>query len=164
MSLYFSPFARHNHAEVWPRYQSLLKLLFWTKDVEWVNVLNALGPLWQCLILVVCCARPLPLPTNPWLRHWFIVPLHAPSPFLPRWHRRISRLTPQLISTMINNLNPPNQGQGQGLDFESNQKLSSSLRLNLFLPLFKLVSSCTCKVDALVIGTFKDKYIWYHGF
>ena len=133
---------------------------------------HALGPLWQCLILVVFCAKlpaPPPFPTNPWLRHWFIVPLHAPSPFLPRWHRRISRLTPQLISTMINNLNPPNQGQGQGLDFESNQKLSSSLRLKLVLPLIKLVSSCTCKVDALVNGRFKDINITinttdYNGF
>ena len=37
--------------EVWPRFQSLLKLLLWTQGVEWDIVLNALGPLchWQCL-------------------------------------------------------------------------------------------------------------------
>ena len=42
-SLYFSPFAKQNPAEVWPIFQSLLKLLLWTKGVEWVKVLNALG-------------------------------------------------------------------------------------------------------------------------
>ena len=39
--LYFSPFARQNQAEVWPWFQSLLKLLLWTKGVEWLKVLNA---------------------------------------------------------------------------------------------------------------------------
>ena len=35
------------------RFQSLLKLLLWTKGVEWVKVHNVLGPLcpWQCLYL-----------------------------------------------------------------------------------------------------------------
>ena len=42
-SMYFSPFAKQNQAEVWPRFQSLLKLLLWTKGVEWVKVLNALA-------------------------------------------------------------------------------------------------------------------------
>ena len=38
---------------VWPGFQSLLKLQLWTKDVDWVEVLNALGPLclWQCLFV-----------------------------------------------------------------------------------------------------------------
>ena len=47
----FLPFAKQNQAEVWPRFQSLLKLLLWNKGVEWVKVLNALDPLclWQCL-------------------------------------------------------------------------------------------------------------------
>ena len=47
-SMWFS--AKQNQAEVWPRFQSLLKLLALTKGVEWVKVLNALGPLclWQC--------------------------------------------------------------------------------------------------------------------
>ena len=50
-SMFFSPFAKQNQAEVWPRFQSLLRLLFWNKVVEWVKVLNALGRLclWQCL-------------------------------------------------------------------------------------------------------------------
>ena len=30
-SLYFSPFAKQNQAEFWPRFQRLLKLLLWTK-------------------------------------------------------------------------------------------------------------------------------------
>ena len=36
--------------EVWPRFQSYLKLLLWNKVDEWVKVLNALGPLclWKC--------------------------------------------------------------------------------------------------------------------
>ena len=48
LSMYFSHFA--NKAEVWPTFQSLLKLLLWTKGVEWVKILNVLGPLclWQC--------------------------------------------------------------------------------------------------------------------
>ena len=49
--MYFSPFAKQNQAEVWSQFQCLLKLLLWTKGVEWVKVLNALDPLclWQCL-------------------------------------------------------------------------------------------------------------------
>ena len=45
------PFAKQNQAEVWPRFQNLLRLLIWNKIVEWVKVLNALGRLclWQCL-------------------------------------------------------------------------------------------------------------------
>ena len=52
-STFFSLFAKQNQAEVLPRFQSLLKLLLWNKVVEWVNVLNALGPLclWQCFAL-----------------------------------------------------------------------------------------------------------------
>ena len=51
-SMYFPPFAKQKTRWVWPRYQSLLKLLLWTKVVEWVRVLNAMGPfcLWQCLL------------------------------------------------------------------------------------------------------------------
>ena len=41
--LYFSSFAKQH--QVWPRVQSLLKLLLRPKVVEWVKVLNALGPL-----------------------------------------------------------------------------------------------------------------------
>ena len=50
-SMFFSPFAKGNQAEVWPRFENLLKLLLWNKVIEWVKVLNALGPLrlWQCL-------------------------------------------------------------------------------------------------------------------
>ena len=38
--------------EIPPRFKSSMKLLFWTKGVEWVKVLNALGLLclWQCLV------------------------------------------------------------------------------------------------------------------
>ena len=63
--VYFSPFAQQNQAEVWPRFQSSLKLLLWTKGVEWVKVLNSLGLLyfWQRLfyykrhhlITIECC-------------------------------------------------------------------------------------------------------------
>ena len=42
-STYFSPLAKQNHTEVWPRFQSLLKLLLWTTGVKWIKVLNALG-------------------------------------------------------------------------------------------------------------------------
>ena len=43
-------------AEVRPRLESLLKLLLWTKRVEWLKVLYILGPLclWQCFLQ--CCA------------------------------------------------------------------------------------------------------------
>ena len=53
--MYFSPFAKKNQAEVLPRFQSLLKLLPWTK------VLNALGLLclWQCFM---CKVRQLFVP------------------------------------------------------------------------------------------------------
>ena len=40
-SMYFSPFAKQNQDEVWPRFQSLLKLRLWTKGVEWIKALNA---------------------------------------------------------------------------------------------------------------------------
>ena len=45
-SMYFSPFVKQNHAKV----SRLVKLQLWTKGVEWVKVLNALGPLclWKC--------------------------------------------------------------------------------------------------------------------
>ena len=45
----FSLFAKQNYADLRPRFQSLLKRLLWNEDVEWVKVLNALGPLcpWQ---------------------------------------------------------------------------------------------------------------------
>ena len=39
--MYFLPLAKQNEAEVWPRFQSLLKLLLLSKGVEWVNLLNA---------------------------------------------------------------------------------------------------------------------------
>ena len=40
--------------------QSLLKLLHWTKGVEWVKVRNALGPLclWQCFFKNLQVSRP----------------------------------------------------------------------------------------------------------
>ena len=49
---FFSPSVKRNRAEIWPILQSLLKLLHQRKDVEWVKVLNALGPLclWQRFI------------------------------------------------------------------------------------------------------------------
>ena len=40
-STHFSPLAKQNHTEVWPRFQSWLKLLLWTNGVEWVKVVNA---------------------------------------------------------------------------------------------------------------------------
>ena len=59
-SMFFSPYAKQNQAEVWPIFQSLLKLLLWNKVVEWVHVLNALGQscLWQCFALQ-CTMFPL---------------------------------------------------------------------------------------------------------
>ena len=33
--------AKQNQDEVWPRFQSLLKFLLWTKGVEWIKALNA---------------------------------------------------------------------------------------------------------------------------
>ena len=49
--MYFLLLVNWNQTQVWPIYQSLLKLLLWTKGVEWVKVLIALGLLclWQCL-------------------------------------------------------------------------------------------------------------------
>ena len=46
-SIYILPFATQNKAEIFPRFQSFL-LPLWTKGVEWVKVLNALGAL--CLL------------------------------------------------------------------------------------------------------------------
>ena len=73
--MYFSPFAKKKQAKVLPRFQSLLKLLLWTKGVEWIeysmysipwicctfgNVFNigVLGPhcvisLFKCIAMVV---------------------------------------------------------------------------------------------------------------
>ena len=44
----FLPFAKQNQAEVWPRFQSMLKILLWPNGVKWK--LDASGPLclWQC--------------------------------------------------------------------------------------------------------------------
>ena len=52
---FFLPFSKQNQAELWPRFQSFLKLLLWTKVVEWVKVLNALGPmcLLQCFFFYI---------------------------------------------------------------------------------------------------------------
>ena len=54
-SIYFSPFAKQNKAEVWPRFQCLLKLLLSTNGVEWVKVptqfLGSVVPLTMFLIL-----------------------------------------------------------------------------------------------------------------
>ena len=49
-SMYFSPFAKQNQAEVLPRFQSLLKLMLWTKGADWAKVINALRTLclWKC--------------------------------------------------------------------------------------------------------------------
>ena len=44
--------AKQNH-DVWPGFQSLLKLLFWTKGVELVNILNALN-LFSNVCICVC--------------------------------------------------------------------------------------------------------------
>ena len=41
-SIYFSPLARQNQADAWPRFQYLVNLLPWTTAVEWVKAL--LGP------------------------------------------------------------------------------------------------------------------------
>ena len=35
-------------ADLWPRFQSWLKLLLWTKCVDWVKAFNASGPLCLC--------------------------------------------------------------------------------------------------------------------
>ena len=50
---------RHMENEVWPRFQSFLKLLPWTKGAEWVKVLDALGPLchWQNVCFMAVKAR-----------------------------------------------------------------------------------------------------------
>ena len=39
------PFAKQNQAEVWPRFQNLLKLLLSTKGLEWVKLLGSVVPL-----------------------------------------------------------------------------------------------------------------------
>ena len=54
----FLALCQTKQAEVSPRFQSLMKLLLWTKVVERVKVLNALGPLclWQCFnVLCIFC-------------------------------------------------------------------------------------------------------------
>ena len=52
--MYFSSFAKHNQAAVWPTFQILLKLLLWNKDVDWVKAPKTLDPLsvWQCFFFV----------------------------------------------------------------------------------------------------------------
>ena len=51
--LFYVFLAKQSQAEVWPRFQSFLKLLLWFKGVERVKVLYALGPLclWRCFCL-----------------------------------------------------------------------------------------------------------------
>ena len=48
-SMYFSAIAKHN--QDWQRFQCLLKRLLWTKGVEWVKVIDALGPLCLCFLI-----------------------------------------------------------------------------------------------------------------
>ena len=71
-SLYFSHFATRNQAEVWSRFQRLLKLLLWAKCVGWVKVLNTLGLL--CLEQCFYCPQyphpPRPPPIHPPAQHW----------------------------------------------------------------------------------------------
>ena len=42
-SMYILLLGKQNQGEVWPRYQSKLKLLVWTKGVEWVQSTHCLG-------------------------------------------------------------------------------------------------------------------------
>ena len=49
--LYLLPFARQNQAKVWPIFQSFLKLLLWTKGVEWVKLALGLLCLRQYFLL-----------------------------------------------------------------------------------------------------------------
>ena len=77
-SMYFLPFAKKNQAEEWQTFQSLLRLLFWTKGVEWVSVLNALGPLrlwidnvfYNCLLLFLLLVSVVAV--NLGSSHWII--------------------------------------------------------------------------------------------
>ena len=77
-SMYFLPFAKRNQAEEWQTFQSLLRLLFWTKGVEWVSVLNALGPLrlwidnvfYNCLLLFLLLVSVVAV--NLGSSHWII--------------------------------------------------------------------------------------------
>ena len=59
--MYFSPFAKQNQVEVWPQFQSLLKLLLWTKGVEFNKVLNTLNgslvPLSMFFVRVSACVQ-----------------------------------------------------------------------------------------------------------
>ena len=66
--MYFLPAAKQNEAEVWPRFQSFLKLLLSPKGVDWVKVLNALGPscLWQCLVKYLMLILLLMLSWSTW--------------------------------------------------------------------------------------------------
>ena len=56
--MFFLPFGKQNQTDVWPRFQSLLKLLICTTGVQWVKVHNALGPFclwqWQCFPFYLC--------------------------------------------------------------------------------------------------------------
>ena len=52
--MYSWPLAKQKQAEFCPRFPNLLKFLLWTKGIELVKALNALGPL--CLFFSFCFA------------------------------------------------------------------------------------------------------------
>ena len=60
--MFFLPFGKQNQTDVWPRFQSLLKLLLWNKVVEWVKVFNAMGLLFYHYYLIFFPATPASFP------------------------------------------------------------------------------------------------------
>ena len=60
--MFFLPFGKQNQTDVWPRFQSFLKLLLWNKVVEWVKVFNAMGLLFYHYYLIFFPATPASFP------------------------------------------------------------------------------------------------------
>ena len=55
--MYLWPLAKQKQAEFCPRFPNLLKFLLWTKGIELVKVLNALGPLCLFFVSLLFCSR-----------------------------------------------------------------------------------------------------------
>ena len=131
--MFFSPLAivKQNHADLWPQFQNFLELLLWTKGVDWVKVLNALGLCAFGNVLTMDCLSLGPYCHN---LEWMVK-------FFPNFcnfemfHLKHESFRIQLYDELFSNTGPPPQ-EHAGIIWSPNgdhtQDLSDSQRFLLW--------------------------------
>ena len=119
--MFFSPFGSQNQAEVWQRFQNMMKLLLRTDDIKWVKVLNVLSSLclWQCFIFNSCACIVCYLPVHyVWFfrcpsssipingTHWFMIHRSDGSACIWPENLRIGCVQPQACVCTTSNFLP----------------------------------------------------------